>query len=96
MSEITREEILRELGSLRAEIVRVPERIGLIGAGKHSDWSAHGKWSSSSAQPRVFELTTSLRETEDARSTLVERLVSDASNERLLSIVKSLNEMTVR
>lgn len=83
------EEIRRELAALHTEIRMMGPTAALL-AKSHSDWSAHGDWSSSSkALEGKFSLATKIGNPEGAIQ--LERIINDASSERFVEVAKSLN-----
>lgn len=87
------EEIRNELQALRGEIARIGKiEIGLAKA--HSDWSAHGRWSSGSkALLGDFDLTTRIGLPETAAQ--LDKIISETTSTRFLEVAKSLKEMLV-
>lgn len=89
MSEISPSEIRQQLESLRAEVGRVAA--GGIYAASHSDWSAHGRWSSGSKELQgELSISTHLGQ---AIPEQVQKVISDSSSERFLEVARSLRDM---
>lgn len=87
------EDIGRELRSLRSDVARATMGMEFFAAAKkHSDWSAHGNWSSSSKKIEgAFDLATKLG-TPD-RPEHLELLINEASSEKFISVAKNLSQI---
>lgn len=85
------EEIRSELEALRGEIGRIGG-LGIPSVKGHSDWGAHGKWSSySKALMGDFDLSTKIGIPTTAAQ--LDKVITETTSTRFLEVAKSLRDM---
>ncbi|TVL96629.1 MAG: hypothetical protein CV087_23525 [Candidatus Brocadia sp. WS118] len=87
------EEIRTELQSIRGELARFGSFLTPF-VKDHSDWSAHGKWSSGHKN-LLGDFSLSTRIGLPSSTQQLDKIISESSSTRFLEVAKSLGDLLI-